>query len=234
MSKLYNLKINFTNSNILKNSIWGITANLIQTVFSSLFFIIVARQYPTHNFAQFLVATTVYQLVVAFSSMGLGQWFIRKYSTINEKHIFTIKYIKIQSILGIIFYFINIILAYSLYPEGSIRLLSIILGTNIIFDNVINALKTLNVAQHLQKITASILVFDALFKLLVGCLLFVFSVSIVNLSILLIIVRFITLNIFIKKRIAKQYIISASLENECILKICKSIINVELALCCNW
>ena len=74
-------KSNLTHSSLIKNSSWGIFSNILQTVFVSLFFVIVARKYQPSVFAEFLISTTVYQVVAAFSSMGLGQWFIREYAT---------------------------------------------------------------------------------------------------------------------------------------------------------
>src|SRR4051812_45002396 len=92
-------------SPLLKNSMWGIMANIFQTLFVSLFFVIIARKYVTNDFAQFLIATTIYQLVAAFSSMGLGHWFIREFDIEIDKLVFTSKFLKLQIGLGILFYF---------------------------------------------------------------------------------------------------------------------------------
>lgn len=54
---------------ILSNSLWGIGSNVLQNVFLGLFFVIIARQYSTTDFAGYLVANTVYQFVAAFSTM---------------------------------------------------------------------------------------------------------------------------------------------------------------------
>ena len=191
-------KSNLTHSSLIKNSSWGIFSNILQTVFVSLFFVIVARKYQPSVFAEFLISTTVYQVVAAFSSMGLGQWFIREYATEENKIDFTGRFLKTQTALGVIFYIINIALAYLVYPDGQIKLLCIILGTNIIFDNLINAIKSLNIAEFQQKKTASILVMDGFLKLLVGCLLFVQPFSAIILSILMIVVRIVTVGLFLK------------------------------------
>ena len=201
---LPNKKLNRSHSSLIKNSSWGLFSNILQTVFVSLFFVIVARKYQPSVFAEFLISTTVYQVVAAFSSMGLGQWFIREYATEENKVDFTGKFLKTQTVLGIIFYIINIALAYLVYPDGQIKLLCIILGTNIIFDNLINAIKSLNIAEFQQKKTASILIMDGFLKLLVGCLLFVQPFSAIILSILMIVVRIITVGLFLKLGTSKS------------------------------
>lgn len=185
-------------SALVKNSAWGIGANILQTIFVSSFFIIVARNYPPSEFAQFLIATTVYQLMAAFSSMGLGQWFIRQYESEADKVSFTSRFLKIQVGLGLFFYLVSIGFAWAVYPEAHIRLLCIVLGTNIIFDNFINAIKSLNIAEFRQQKTAVILVIDGFLKLLVGCLLFLSPFSSLVLSALMIVVRILTLSLFIK------------------------------------
>jgi O-antigen/teichoic acid export membrane protein len=198
MSRLLNLQQRVLRSPLLINSAWGIVANLLQTGLTSAFFVILARKFPASDFAQFLIANTVYQLVAAFSSMGLSQWFIRDYASSEDKTTLTVEYLKIQAILGLVFYAINVAAAFTLYPDGNIRLLSIILGTNIIFDNLINAIKSLNIAEFLQKKSANILLIDALLKLTVGSLLFVYALPITAIAVLLVVARLITVNLFIK------------------------------------
>jgi O-antigen/teichoic acid export membrane protein len=198
MSWLNNKSLDFLKSALVKNSAWGLISNILQTLFVSLFFVIVARKFSVNEFAEFLISTTVYQLVAAFSSMGLGQWFIRQYVLETDKLTFTSKFLKTQTGLGLLFYLVNILLAFIIYPDGQIRLLCIILGTNIIFDNFINAIRSLNIAEFRQNKTAAILVIDSILKLLVGCLLFISPFSPVMLSVLMILVRILTVGLFIK------------------------------------
>jgi O-antigen/teichoic acid export membrane protein len=185
-------------SSLVKNSLWGVVANVLQTVFLSLFFVIMARKFVSADFAHFLIASTIYQIMVAFSSMGLGQWFIREFDQAINKADFFGKFLKIQTGLGVLFYALNIGIAFILYPNGQIRWLSIILGSNIIFDNVIYAIKNLNIAEFKQKKTFIVLIIDGFLRLLLGCLLFIYPFSILTLSVFLIILRFLTLNLFIK------------------------------------
>ncbi|WP_295772269.1 oligosaccharide flippase family protein [uncultured Mucilaginibacter sp.] len=191
-------KFDYRQSTLVKNSIWGILANGLQILFVFLFFSILARRYSAPVFAQFLISTTVYQLIAAFSSMGLGQWFIRQYVTEDDQPGFTAKFLKTQLGLGIAFYLVNIVVAYMLYDDDQIRNLCLILGTNIIFDNFINAIKSLNVVQNEQRKTASILVIDGFLRLLIGVALFIYVVPITQLAVAVIVVRLLTLGLFIK------------------------------------
>jgi O-antigen/teichoic acid export membrane protein len=185
-------------SPLLTNSFWGIASNILQNVFVSLFFIILAWKYLPEQFADFLVANTLYQVVAAFSAMGLGQWFIREYVHSRETAGLTNRFIKFQFIFGFIFYFINILLAFILYDEYIIRLLSIVLGMNVLFDNIIYGIRHLNIAELKQKKTFAILIIDALLRMLTACILFVEPLSVLVLSCILVLVRFITLNLFLK------------------------------------
>lgn len=191
-------QLHLSKSGVLVNSAWGVASSILQTLFVSLFFAIIARKYYPDEFAHFLIANTVYQLMAAFSSMGLGQWFIREYLLEEDRESFTNKFLKTQIGLGIIFYFFNILLAVFLYTHGEIRVLCVILGTNIIFDNFINGIKSLNIAESKQKRTATILIIDGFLKLVVGCFLFINAFSLITLSVMLISVRVLTLSLFIK------------------------------------
>lgn len=186
-------------SYLVQNSFWGLAATIFQSVFLTLFFIVLAREYSTSQFANFLIASAVYQIIVSFSSMGLGQWFIREYKQQSQRTIFLNKFIKIQLCLGIAFYMVNIGAAFLLYPTGEIRVLILILGTNIIFDNLIYSFRNLNIAESNQVKSAKILFFDGLYKLAVSCILFAYPISIVVLSTLLVFVRLITINAFFKQ-----------------------------------
>lgn len=191
-------------SPLIRNSAWGIFANALQIAFVFLFFVIVAREYSTGVFAKFLIATTVYQLVAAFSSLGLGQWFIRQYAAEEDRLAFTAKFLKTQLGLGILFYVVNIGVAYLIYPDIEIRTLCLVLGTNIVFDNAINAIKSLNIAEGEQRKTATILAIDGFLKLLAGCLLFIYPLSIMVLASLMIVVRMLSLSLFIQQGSSKR------------------------------
>lgn len=185
-------------SSLVKNGAWGVMASVLQVLFVSLFFAIMARRYQPAVFGRFLVANTVYQIVASFSSMGLGQWFIRQYSLERDKRFFTSKFLKLQAGMGIAFMLLNVIVAMVLYQDEQIRILCVVLGTNIIFDNFINAIKTLNVAEGEQHKSAIVLMVDGFLRLLVSGLLFIYPLSIVWLSVLVIAVRLLTLGIMLR------------------------------------
>lgn len=216
-------------SSLIKNSAWGVVSTLLQTTFLSLVFVIISRKYSTVDFANYLIAATVYQLILGISTMGLGTWFIREFGQTNEDKItFLKRYIKIQIALGFTFFFANIVLICLLYSEKEVRLLGIILGANIIFDNLIYALNSLNIAMEKQKKTAMIMAADAFFRLSAVSLLFIWPFSIVSLSILLVLTRFLTANLFIRLGTA----INVTLYS--VLKYRLSIIDVKKLVFKNW
>lgn len=189
----------FRGSGMLSNSFWGLLSTLFQTLFLSAFFIILSHHYLVADFANFIVANTVYQLIVGFSSMGLGHWFIREYGhETNDRETLVYRFVKVQTYLGLLFYVINVGLAYIIYPDHQVRMLAIVLGTNIVFDNVLYALKNLNIAQFQQRKTAVILAVDGFLRLAVSCILFFYPLSLIYLSVLLVVIRLLTVNIFIQ------------------------------------
>jgi O-antigen/teichoic acid export membrane protein len=188
----------FSRSGLINNSLWGLFSTVFQTLFLSVFFVIISRHYLITEFSDFLIANTVYQLIAGFSSMGLGHWFIREYGRETQDTSGLIyRFIKIQTILGVVFYVICIGLTFVIYHDEQIRILSVILGTNIIFDNIVYALKNLNIAQFQQKKSAVIMAADSLLRLIAGCILFFYPISLICLSALLVIVRLFTVNLFV-------------------------------------
>jgi O-antigen/teichoic acid export membrane protein len=187
------------NKPLFINSFWGGGSQIIQGILLSLYFILIARNYSTIVFANFLVATVLYQLFTAFSSLGLSQWFIRELANHdNNRKSLANQYFKLQIYCGLIFYLLNILFGYFLYTDNQIKLLTIFIGINIVFDNLITAIKCINISELKQKRTFIILTTEASLKFIISCLLLIFPLSIITLSILLIIVRTITLNLFLK------------------------------------
>lgn len=196
-------KHNFTfnsikKSRIVTNSLWGFAASGGQTLLLSLFFVILARKYDPSVFALFLIATTIYQFLSAFSTLGLGQWFTRALVNATEKTPIINKFLKIQFISGISFYIINVAVAHLLYSDELLHHLSIVLGINILFDNIIYGIKALNVAEFQQKKTFVILFADSILKFLASCILLIYPMSIITLAFILIGIRLFTLNIFLR------------------------------------
>lgn len=197
LSIIINLKSKFKNK-LFANSVWGVVSNIIQNILFSIFFVIIARIYSKEDFGHYVIANTLYSFMLGFSTLGLGHWFIREIINNENKTTLTNKFFKVQLIIGIIFYFVNLIVSYTLYDNPMIRTLSVIIGINIIFDNIINVIKSLNIAYEEQQKTFLLLTIEALLKFLVGCLLLLYKLDMILLSVILIGLRLITLNLFIK------------------------------------
>ena len=135
--------------------------------------------------------------MLSFSAMGLGQWFIRSMIQSEEKSIIE-KFFKIQVILGIIFYFLNILITLTLYDDKIIRTLSLIMGLNIIFDNIIYVIKYINIKNYEQNKSFVINITDAVLKFILALLVLTVDIPIELLAVLIIAIRFITLNLFIR------------------------------------
>jgi O-antigen/teichoic acid export membrane protein len=144
-----------------------------------------------------VIANTIYSFVLGFSSLGLGHWFIREIVNNGNKQSQIDKFFKMQLLIGVVFYAINIIISFVLYKSVLIRELSLIIGINIIFDNIIYVIKSLNIAESKQRKTFILLIVEAFLKFLIGCFIFFYPFSILYLSVLLILLRLITLNLFI-------------------------------------
>ena len=185
-------------SKIFKNSFWGVAGSLTQNILLSLFYVLIARHYSVEDFSEYLIANSLYQMIVAFSAMGLGHWFIREIVNIENKSELAAKFLKMQTYFGLFFLIVNIILALVLYENPTVQKLSILFAINIIFDNIIYSIKNINIAQFAQKKTVTVLSIEAFAKFGIACILFIYPFNIVILTILLVITRFITLNLFLK------------------------------------
>lgn len=196
MPSLENIKTKLS-SGLFKNSLWGIISNIVQNLLFSIFFIILARKYSTDDFGNYVIANTIYSFVLGFSSLGLGHWFIREIVNNGNKQSEIDKFFKMQFLIGIIFYLVNILISFMLYQSTLVRELSLIIGINIIFDNIIYVIKSLNIAESKQKKTFILLIVEAAIKFLIGCVVFFYPFNIIYLSVLLIFLRLLTLNLFI-------------------------------------
>lgn len=183
---------------LIKNSFWGIISNISQNLLFSAVFVIIARKYSTNDFGSYVLANTIYAFVLAFSSLGLGQWFIREMMNTDDKKTLINKFFKKQLYIGVIFYVLNVIVSYSLYDSQLIRSLSLLVGINLIFDNMIYVIKQINIAELEQRKTFVILTIEAVLKFMIASLLFIFPIPILTLAVFLIVLRFISLNLFIK------------------------------------
>ncbi|MCX2740979.1 oligosaccharide flippase family protein [Pontibacter anaerobius] len=218
LKQLHNTFFTKLRTPFLKNSFWGVLSNVLQNLLFSAVFVIITRKFSTTDFASYILANTLYAFVVAFSSLGLGQWFIRELLSTEDKKLLINKFFKIQIIVGVFFFGINILIAQLLYEDQLIKTLSLIIGINIIFDNIIFVIKHINIA-HLEQIkTFKIITIEAFLKLIVACSLFIYATPIVYISILFVLLRLITLNLFVRigssKQINLQDIVQAKVSKE--------------------
>ena len=138
--------------------------------------------------------------MLSFSAMGLGQWFIRSLMNNDQmKNNLTIaKFFKMQLILGIIFYLVNVTLSALLYRNERIIIISAIIGINIIFDNLIYVLKHINIKNFEQKKTFAINISDAILKFSLAIVILIIKIPLIPMAFSVIIIRFISMNMFIK------------------------------------
>lgn len=196
-SIIIDIKSKFS-SKIFTNSFWGLTGSMLQNIFLSLYYLLIARHYAVDDFAQYIIASSLYQMFVAFSSMGLGNWFIREVLNTSNKNELACKFLKMQTYFGVFFFLINVLLALILYDNFTVRILSLLFASNIIFDNIIYSIKNVNISQFAQKKTVLVLSIEAILKFATACTLFIFPFSIITLTLVLVLIRFITLNLFLK------------------------------------
>ena len=184
-------------SPLIKNSLWGVISNVLQNLLLSVFFIIMARVYEKDELAKYIIANTLYSFLLGFSSLGLGYWFIREIMNSSEKKPLIQKFFKMQLISGLFFFILNGLISFLLYDDELIRKLSVIIGINLIFDNLIYVIKYLNIAEQNQKKSAFLLTLEATLKCMIGLFIFWLKIDLVLLSILLISIRLLTLNLFV-------------------------------------
>lgn len=137
-------------------------------------------------------------MVAAISTMGLGQWFIREVVNADDKNLLVARFLKMQTYFGFFFFAINLIIVFFIYEDFTMRLLSFLFAFNVVFDNIIYSIKNINIAQFAQKKTVTVLSIEAFAKFALACLVYLFPISIVTLAVLLVLIRLISLNLFLR------------------------------------
>ena len=185
------------NNKIVKNSFLGVFNNVVQNIFFSIFFIIIARHYSQIDFGNYVISNTMYSFILGFSTLGLGNWFVREISSQNDRVEFINLFLKVQFLLAILFYFMNLFIVYLIYDNTEIRLLSFLIGLNLLPDNIIYVVKNIGIAEIRQEKIYLISSLESFLKFLLSCLLLLIPVSIVKLTLLLIVLRLATLFVFL-------------------------------------
>ncbi len=103
-----------------------------------------------------------------------------------------------QFIIGCLFYFVSIIMTILLYKDPMIRNFSVLMSINIIFDNLIYVIKNLNIAEQNQKKTFILTLVESVIKCILAVCLFFYLIPVYYLILILLLIRFFTLNLFIK------------------------------------
>ncbi|MBN8718033.1 MAG: oligosaccharide flippase family protein [Sediminibacterium magnilacihabitans] len=202
----------------MRNSFWGLASTISQALLTSLFYVMLARKYSITDFSYFLITISIYQFLTTISNLGLGQWFTREIVSTGNGEKITGKFLKLQLYCGAGFYLVNILIAFALYDNYEIRLLAVLTGINIVFDNLIYVIKCLNIAGAVQHITFKIIIADSVLKFVMILLFFFFPISIIALSSGLICIRFLTLNLFLKFGSSRRLDVQSLLANKISLK----------------
>jgi len=183
---------------LVGNSFWAILSSVFQNIIFSLFFIVIARKYSPSDFSSYIIANTLYGMIMSFSSLGLSQWFIREIKQDEFDGEIISRFFKIQLLSGAVFYLINVLLSFTLYSSDLVRNISLLLGINIIFDNVIYVFKTINISRYNQKRSFVLTSFEAFVKLLLAAFLIYLDISIFYVIALLVFLRSFTLYLFFR------------------------------------
>lgn len=182
---------------VFLNSLWGIFSNLFQNIVFALFFIVLARSYSGNVLSNYILSNTLYGLVLSFSTLGLGQAFIRGMVNKDNMDVEVHSFLAIQLFSGIFFYIFQIVLSFLLYRQYTIMVLSALLGINIIFDNIIYVFKTINTIYQNQKKTFLVTSTEAFLKLIFTYFIWVFVPDIFYVIFLLVIFRIFSLIFFL-------------------------------------
>ena len=181
---------------LVGNSFWAILSSVFQSIVFSLFFIVIARRYSSSDFSSYIIANTLYGMVLSFSSLGLSQWFIREITQHDFEGEIISRFFKIQLLAGAVFYLINVLLSFTLYSSDLVRNISLLLGINIIFDNIIYVFKTINISRYEQKRSFLLTSLEAFVKLVLAAFVVYLDISIFSLIAILVIFRGFTLYFF--------------------------------------
>ncbi|MBI9041322.1 oligosaccharide flippase family protein [Lutibacter sp.] len=210
-------KFKIDKTSVFSNAFSGIASNVLQNIFLGIFFILLAKAIGINNFSDYVIGNSLYQIVGAFSTMGLANYFIREYvKQKGENDYSVLHFFTTEVLLSFIAFIIIMILSYSLYAnELLIVQISCILGINVLFDNLIYSVKALHVANKTQYLILKITLFEAFIKLILVIIFYFlpfeflqFLFLLVGFRILTLILAFYTLTNSVKNEISKVFKLS--------------------------
>ena len=196
---------------ILSNTISGVSANVLQNIFLGAFFIILTKSIGLNKFSEYVIGNAVYQIVGAFSTMGLANFFIREYVQKNKEEYSTINFFGTELMLSLVGFLLIITLSLTLYKNNLFIIqVTTILGINILFDNLIYCVKAIHIAEKTQLAFLKITLFESLIKLLLAILFYyipfnfmVFILLLVGARIFTLLLSYKSMPLEIKKEISK-------------------------------
>ena len=186
-----------TGKSIISNTISGVAANVLQNIFLGVFFILLTKSIGLNKFSEYVIGNSLYQIVAAFSTMGLANYFIREYVQIEEKkELATLHFFATEFILSFAGYIIIILCSVTLYNnELLIIQVSSILGINILFDNLIYSVKAIHIAEKTQIVFLKITLFESLVKLALAIIYYYMPFDFILFIFILVIARVLTLKL---------------------------------------
>jgi O-antigen/teichoic acid export membrane protein len=186
-----------TGKSIISNTISGVAANVLQNIFLGIFFVLLTKSIGLNKFSEYVIGNSLYQIVAAFSTMGLANYFIREYVQMEEKKDYaTLHFFATEFILSFIGYIIIILSSVTLYNNELVIIqVSSILGINILFDNIIYSVKAIHIAEKTQIVFLKITLFESLVKLLLASIYYYVPFDFILFVLILVIARILTLKL---------------------------------------
>jgi len=180
---------------VISNTIWGVASNVLQNAFLGIFFVLLAKAIGLSQFSEYVIGNSLYQIVAAFSTMGLANYFIREYVQVEGKNDYSVlHFFATEFILSIVGFFLIILFSLLLYhDEFFIITVSTVLGINILFDNLIYSVKAIHVAEKTQIVYLKITLFESFVKLILAVIYFYLPFNFVLFILILVFARIITL-----------------------------------------
>ncbi len=176
------------------NSAVSIVTNIVQNVFFSAFFIILARHFGPVQLSDYVIANSLYQLIGVLAPFGLTEYFVREY--MQQAHLrseLTRDMVVVESLLGVTGYLVVVSLGSIMGYSSGTQLLAIILAININFDNLLVSFRSIFVAESKQFYTSIATLLESFLKLLAGLCLLVLGLTLLQISLFAVALRLVTL-----------------------------------------
>lgn len=206
MKTIHNYILLFKSSTLLKGSVFGLIGAVAQSVFNTIFFLIIASIYVEEDqFGKYVIAMSLVQIAAALSSMGLSNWYIREVAKDENDTDKLSQFIQIQFVFACIFVLLGVIVTHNWYNDELIIKLSYILAINVFFENYVYALRSHNIVFNRQGVTSIVLFIDGLLKLLLASVLLVIPIDLLTFAVLTIVARLALMFLAFKSSFARNF-----------------------------